>query len=98
MTALTPVVATGWAAGFRNLFGKELASWWRTKRWLVHLVLWPAVINAIPLIVYLEGHRERTPASGLGESLEIFMQVGGFFALVGAVLVMQSSVVGERHG
>ncbi len=94
---LAPVTATGWAAGFGNLLDKELASWWKTKRWLVHLVLWPVVINLIPLITWLEGRRGATPESGLRESLEIFVQVGGFFALVGAVLVTQSSVVGERH-
>jgi ABC-2 type transport system permease protein len=98
MTALVPVVSSGWTAGFKNLLDKELGSWWKTRRWLVHLVLWPVAINWIPLIVYLEGHRERTAASGLAESLDIYMQVGGFFALVGAVLVAQSAVVGERHG
>jgi ABC-2 type transport system permease protein len=94
---LTSVVATGPLAGFGNLLDKELASWWKTKRWLVHLVLWPAVINAIPLITWLDGRRGSTPEAGLRESLDIFMQVGGFFALVGAVLVTQSAVVGERH-
>jgi ABC-2 type transport system permease protein len=97
MTTLVPAVSTGWSAGFGNLFAKELGSWWRTKRWLVHLVLWPVVILFIPLIVYFDGHRERTGAAGLAESLDIFMQVGAFFALVGAVLVTQSAVVGERH-
>jgi ABC-2 type transport system permease protein len=95
--SLTPVTATGPIAGFGNLVDKELASWWKTRRWLVHLILWPAVINAIPLITYLDGHRSATPVEGLRESLEIFFQVGGVFALVGAVLVTQSTVVGERH-
>lgn len=94
---LAPVAATGPLAGFGNLLDKELASWWKTRRWLVHLVLWPVVINLIPLITWLDGHREATGDRGIRESLEIFMQVGGVFALIGAVLVTQSSVVGERH-
>ena len=97
MTALAPIASTGWTTGFRNLFDKELASWWKTRRWLVHLLLWPIVINWIPLVVWLESRKERTAAAGISESLDIFMQVGGFFALVGAILVTQSAVVGERH-
>jgi ABC-2 type transport system permease protein len=93
---LSPMQSTGWAAGFDNLLGKELGSWWRTRRWLVHLVLWPVIINGIPLMIWLEGGKERTAISGLSESLEVFFQVGAFFALIGAVLVTQGSMVGER--
>ena len=42
--------ATGWPTGFGNLLNKELDSWWRTRRWLVHLLLWLAVIAGFILL------------------------------------------------
>ena len=42
--------ATGWSTGFGNLLNKELDSWWRTRRWLVHLLLWLAVIAGFILL------------------------------------------------
>lgn len=97
MTTLTPVRSRGAFAGFRNLLDKELGSWWRTRRWLVHLVLWLVVINGFVTMIWLEGRREMTAEAGLQESTNIFFQVGGFFALIGAVLVTQGAIVGERR-
>lgn len=93
---LTPTQSRGWATGFGNLMGKELRSWWGTRRWIVHLLLWLAVETGFVLLVSLEGRHEMTPAKGLAETLQIFFQAGGFFALIGAVLVAQGAIVGER--
>ena len=88
--------ATGWSTGFGNLLNKELDSWWRTRRWLVHLLLWLAVIAGFILLISLESRHQTTPARGLDEVMNVFFQAGGFFALIGAVLVTQGSIVGER--
>ena len=88
---------TGWSTGFRNLLSKELGAWWGTRRWLVHLVLWLAVIGGFLLLIALEGRREMSPAKGFDESMNIFFQVGGFFGVIGAVLAAQGSIVGERN-
>ena len=42
-----PTVALGWRAGFGNFLDKELGSWWRTRRWLIHLVLWLVVFALV---------------------------------------------------
>ena len=94
--SLIATTATGWSTGFGNLLRKELDSWWRTRRWLVHLVLWLGVISGLILLVSLESRHETTPARGLDEVMNIFFQAGGFFALIGAVLVTQGAIVGER--
>ncbi len=94
--SLTPTRSTGWSTGFGNLLDKELGSWWRTRRWLVHLLLWLAIIPGFILLISLESRRESTPAQGLENVMQIFFQAGGFFALIGAVLVTQGAIVGER--
>lgn len=38
---LIPMQATGPLAGFRPMLDKEVGAWWGTRRWLIHLVLWP---------------------------------------------------------
>ncbi len=94
--SLIATQASGWSTGFGNLLDKELGSWWRTRRWLVHLLLWLGVITGLILLVSLESRGNTTPARGLDEVMNIFFQAGGFFSLVGAVLVTQGAIVGER--
>ena len=94
--SLKPTKVAGWATGFRNLLDKELGSWWRTRRWLVHLVLWQVVIAGFILLISLE-QRGNGPSKGaVEEVLQVFFQAGGFFSLVGAILVTQGAIVGER--
>jgi ABC-2 type transport system permease protein len=94
---LVPAAARGWRAGFGNLLDKELGSWWRTRRWIVHLVLWPGVTGFFMLMVWLDRGDNWTAAGGLRESTQLFFQLIGFFALIGAVLVTQGAIVGERR-
>ncbi|MGE0439287.1 MAG: ABC transporter permease [Gemmatimonadales bacterium] len=93
---LETVVSSGWAAGFRNFLGKEMAGWWRTRRWLVHLVLWQVVITGFVVMVTRD-ESNRGQARALSEAFTVFFQVGGFFGLIGAVLVSQGSIVGEKN-
>jgi ABC-2 type transport system permease protein len=51
---LLPARGSGWLAGFGNMLAKELGEWFRTRRWLWQLLIWPAIINgfiAIPLFI-----------------------------------------------
>lgn len=95
--SLTKIASEGWATGFRNLFNKEMASWWRTRRWVVHLVLWQVVIGGFVFLVTWEGRREQSPTGVLEEAMDLFFQAGGFFSLIGAILVTQGAIVGERR-
>lgn len=95
---LHPTTGSGWATGFGNLLRKEWRSWWGTRRWAVHLLLWLLIETGFVLMISLEQRHETTAARGLSEGLQIFFQAGGFFALIGAVLVSQGAVVGERQG
>ncbi len=96
--SLTPTASSGWATGFGNLLGKELGAWWQTRRWLIHLILWPAVTTGFVLAGTLSQYRSSTnPARDIEELIQMFFQLGGFFGLIGAVLVTQGAVVGERE-
>ncbi len=34
-----------WRKGFANVLRKENRDWWRTRRWIVHLVIWLVLLN-----------------------------------------------------
>lgn len=82
--------------GFGNLVDKEYGTWWRTRRALLHNILWLSVINGILLLIGLD-EMGRDPYGMLAELTEIFFRMGGFFAAVGIVVSTQGSVLGERR-
>lgn len=95
--SLTATRVAGWATGFGNMLDKELGSWWHTRRWLVHLILWQVVISGFILLISLEQRGESSPEGGVNEMMQVFFQAGGFFSLIGAVLASQGAIVGERR-
>lgn len=98
-TASLQLVATadrGPLAGFGNMADKEYGSWWRTRRALVHLVLWLVVINGFILLIGLD-EAGGNPFSALEELIQIFLRVGGLFATIGIIVSTQSSLLGERQ-
>jgi ABC-2 type transport system permease protein len=94
---LIPAAPRGALTGFRTLLDRELGTWWRTRRWLVHALFWPGVVAAFLLLVRLEQGGDTAPAEGLREATQLFFQLGGFFGLIGAVLAAQGAIVGERR-
>jgi ABC-2 type transport system permease protein len=96
---LEPGTGHGWLVGFRNMVGKEWASWWSTRRWLVHLILWLVVINGFLFLIGTDESiaRGNNPYSTMNELLQVFFQACGLFALIGMVVTTQSDVVGERQ-
>lgn len=103
-TLLVPIEAHGPLAGFRNMLDKELGTWWRRPRWLLHLVLWVTVINGFLLLVQSgdatgpDGATAAMDAAGkLAAMLEVFFRVGGFFATIGVVTAAQDVMLKERQ-
>lgn len=94
---LLPATASGWLVGFGNMVDKEYASWWRTRRWLTHLVLWFIVINAFMFLIGVDGLQRHTPDEVLTELIEVFLRVGGLWTAIGIVVSTQSAVLGERQ-
>jgi ABC-2 type transport system permease protein len=94
---LQAAAPSGWLVGFSNVVGKEYASWWKTRRWLTHLILWLVVINAFLILVGIDGLQRHTPDEVLAELIEVFLRVGGLWTTIGIVVATQSSVLGERQ-
>jgi len=81
----------GWVRGFNNMFKGELKSWFRTRKWWTQITIWAAAINFIYLMVAIS---ERDAASS-GQTM-IFNIFLGLVGPIGASIIMQNTVVGEK--
>lgn len=96
---LRPARASGRLQGFANLVRKEHATWWGTRKWLVHLVLWPLLLNSV--VVVLAFDQARLPARTSIEITQmvttLFFLMAGTGAAFGAVTATQGAIVGEKQ-
>src|SRR5215210_4876668 len=84
--------------GFGNLLQNEARTWWGTRKWLVHLVIWVAIINGFAgMIGWAEGREGRPAIEVYGEAVQVFFILGGLAAALGVVSTIQGSVVGEKQ-
>jgi ABC-2 type transport system permease protein len=84
--------------GFANLLLNETRGWWGTRKWLVHLVIWVAIINGFAgLIAWAEGRDGKTATEVYGEAVQVFFILGGMAAALGVVSTRQGAIVGEKQ-
>ena len=84
--------------GFGNLLHNEQRAWWGTRKWLVHLVIWAAIINGfVGLIAWAEGRAGRPAADVYAEMVQLFFIVGAMAAALGVVSTTQGAIVGEKQ-
>jgi len=79
-----------WDRGLNNLLRAELGRWFATRRWWVQIIIWAAIIDLILIPMALDG------AMG-SELVTIFNIFLGAFAAIGACIIMQGSIVGEKQ-
>ncbi len=97
--ALQPVSYRGALRGFANLLRKEYGLWWNTRRWLVHLLVWPVLANGFVLAAAFSQAKEPNfTAFEISQMVTTFFfiavgQVGAF----GAVVATQGAIVGEKQ-
>jgi ABC-2 type transport system permease protein len=95
---LVAVQEHGWRQGFNNLLGKENRAWWGTRRWLVHSLVWLAIVNGFLLLMLWV-----VPASDPQESLpleaaiEMFVILSGVFTTIGVIVLAQGAIIGEKR-
>jgi ABC-2 type transport system permease protein len=83
---------TGWTRGLNNMLRGELRAWFRTRRWWTQIIIWAAVINFIFLMVAL------SPSDApFSEQIMIFNIFLGIAGPIGASILMQGAVVGEKR-
>src|SRR5215210_6398991 len=84
--------------GFGNLLQNEARTWWGTRKWLVHLVIWVAIINGFAgMIGWTEGRDGKSATEVYGEAVEVFFILGGMAAGLGVVSTTQGVIVGEKQ-
>jgi ABC-2 type transport system permease protein len=103
--SLQPVREGGRLGGFGNLFSKEMGEWFATRRWIVHLVIWVAIINGFIAFVLAVSTRADVAASqSAGQTppadimvLQLFFSFGAIFGGVGMIILGQDEIIREKQ-
>ena len=84
--------------GFGNLLQNETRAWWGTRKWLVHLLIWIAIINGFTgLIGWAEGQDGEAASEVYSEAVQVFFIIGGIAAALGVVSTAQGAIGGEKQ-
>lgn len=83
--------------GFRNLFGKEMRAWWRTRTWQVQLGLFLLMAVGIPGSAVFQMHAAGTLAEDSAAAYVVFLMLHMVFAAGSAIITAQGAIVGERE-
>lgn len=87
----------GWRRGLGNLLQGEFSSWFKSTRWLKHLLVWVLSINGLMLIM---AYATADSANTGNEPPPLFMMYGIFGGMIvafGVMIIMQSVIVGEKR-
>lgn len=94
----------GALSGFTNLLGKELADWFRTRRWLIHLLIWVGLYDgaaALSLLRITQVQAGAGPPAGVtapyAAALYTFFALAGLFVPSGVITALQDAVIGEKE-
>lgn len=101
---LRPYTGSSWLSGFGNMFNKEMRDWFQTRRWIVQIILWVALFNgflafilfAVPEISRSEGNTGPTE-NPLLLGLSFFFNFGVIAGSIGALILAQDEIVGEKQ-
>ncbi|MHA1938821.1 MAG: ABC transporter permease subunit [Candidatus Thorarchaeota archaeon] len=88
-----PVSGTGWRRGLGNLWQGEFSSWFKSSRWLKHLLMWGIIVNGMMLIM---AFASREAGEGAPDFLFMYGIFGGMFVAFGVMVIMQRAIVGEK--
>jgi ABC-2 type transport system permease protein len=92
-TGLVPVRESARLGGFGNMLRKELGQWWGTRTWWVQTLIWVLILNGITTIVASTEGR-----SGLlQEVVQTYLGLSVAMVGIGAVIVAQGAIVGEKQ-
>ena len=96
---LQPVKMRTPLRGFANLLRKEHGLWWGTRKWLVHLLVWPLIMNGMVVVAAFNFAKEPNfTALQIADTVTtLFFLVAGQAAALGAVVATQGALVGEKQ-
>src|SRR5512135_2519969 len=81
-----------WLAGFENLVFNEFSRWWKTRRWLVQVLLWLVIVNGMMALI-IAGEPDMTVQQILGG----FLNMWGLILPIGVTILGQDAVIQERQ-
>jgi ABC-2 type transport system permease protein len=106
---LTPVNEPPAVRGFVNLFRKENRAWWGTRRWWINALIWPVILCGllanilfVPTVANLATETEIAQAGGIDAhvismGISVFFEFGTTALAIGAVILAQDLVIGEKQ-
>ena len=77
--------------GLGNMLAKELAAWYRTRRWWIQCLLWLVILNVGGIDLNIRGD-QKVDQAGIG-----FLTMAGFGLSIAAISMAQDSILGEKH-
>jgi ABC-2 type transport system permease protein len=87
--------------GFRNLAAKEHGSWWKTRTWLMQVLIWGAIVNGLLAIILwvapAQNRQEMSGAELLRVALELAFTIGAMAPAVGIVIIGQDAIIEEKQ-
>jgi len=87
----------GWRRGLSNLLRGELSSWFNSSRWWKHLIVWLVIINMFVIIFVYAASESATTGEEGPPLLFMYVLFGGMFVAIGAMIIVQGAIVGEKR-
>jgi ABC-2 type transport system permease protein len=87
----------GWRRGLGNLLQGEYSAWFKSSRWLKHLILWFSIINVMMVIMVIATAEAAKDGNDGPPLLLMYGIFGGMFVALGVMIIMQRVLVGEKH-
>jgi len=101
-SGLIPNTTTGWQRGFSQLFRRENAGWWKTRRWIVQVVIFALILNGIVFTVITATSNDpsqptMTAAEKVAAGIALFVTLAGYAPVIAVVIAGQDSIIGEKQ-
>jgi ABC-2 type transport system permease protein len=99
---LQPNKETGWQRGFKQLLARENGGWWKSRRWIVQILIYLLVLNGILLTVLnapggSSGQASVSPAEKVAQAVSLFIVLAGLFPVISVVIIGQDTIIGEKQ-
>jgi ABC-2 type transport system permease protein len=78
--------------GFSNLVTNESRRWWKTRRWLLQIVIWLVIVNGLMALIVAS-----TPTMKADDVLAGFLKLWGLVLPIGVVILGQDAIIQEKQ-
>lgn len=96
MVELQRVQTRGWRSGLATLLRSEFGHWWRTSRWLILSLVWIGLSDGLIALTGISLASVPDVQPGPEEGKQMFGLIG-MVAAIGAIIVMQNVIVGDKE-